>query len=179
MSEAGMGKLITGLKHCIAIGMLIGFSLSAAYSAHADEMPSRVDNVRDVENPARTPFVVQGEVKFEDEKILTELGEVPSGKRAIIEFISMVCQTIPPDTIIFVLFTFPHENGSAQYLLPISKQGDPGNSIFQSWVAGQLVRIYADEGPIFIQVGRSSPPDEERSGCQVSISGHTIDVDVN
>jgi hypothetical protein len=160
------------MKLRMAVCMLIGLSLSVSASAHAG-----VVDVRDVENPARTPFVVEGTVDFQSGKILTELGEVPAGKRAVIEFISMVCQTQPPDTIIFVLFTFPHENGFAQYFLPISKQGDPGNSIFQSWVAGQLVRIYADEGKIAIQVARSSPnPNQDRSGCQVNISGHTIDV---
>ena len=155
----------------MAVCILIGLSLSVAASARAG-----VADVRDVENPARAPFVVEGAMNFGGE-ILTELGEVPAGKLAVIEFISMVCQTIPPDTIIFVLFTFPHANGFAKYFLPISKQGEPGDSIFQSWVAGQLVRIHADAGKISIQVARSSPnPDEERTGCQVNISGHTIGV---
>ena len=158
------------IKLSMTVCMLIGISLSVLASAHAD-----VVDVRDVENPARTPFVVEGVVNFAVGTDLTELGEVPAGKRAVIEFISMVCQTIPPDTIIFVLFAFPRANGFPHYFLPISKQGEPGNSIFQSWVAGQLVRIYADEGPISVQVARSSP-NSSQSGCQVSISGHTIDV---
>jgi hypothetical protein len=157
----------------LAICILIGFSLSVSASAYAT-----VVDVRDVENPARTPFVVEGVVNFAASEILTELGEVPAGKRAVIEFISMVCQTIPPDTIIFVLFAFPRANAFPHYFLPISKQGDPGNSIFQSWVAGQLVRIYADAGPISIQVARSSSTPNQ-SGCQVSISGYTIDVNDN
>lgn len=160
------------MKLRMVVCMLIGFSLSISASTQAD-----VVDVRNVENPARTPFVIEGTVNFQSGTVLTELGEVPTGKRAVIEFISMLCATQPPDTIIFVLFTFPHENGFPHYFLPISKQGDPGNSIFQSWVAGQLVRIYADEGKISIQVARSSPnPNQEPSGCSVTISGHTIDV---
>lgn len=88
----------------------------------------------------------------------------------------MVCQTRPPDTIIFVEFFFPHANLFAHYFLPIAQQGDPGDFAFQSWVAGQPVRIYADEGEISIQVARSSPQTPDPSGCQVNISGHTIDV---
>ena len=74
----------------MAVCILIGLSLSVAASAHAG-----VVDVRDVENPARAPFVVEGTMNFGGE-ILTELGEVPAGKLAVIEFISMACQTIPP-----------------------------------------------------------------------------------
>jgi hypothetical protein len=144
--------------------------LSISAWAHAD-----VVDVRDVENPARTPFVVNVAVDIAPSENPKELGVVPAGKRAVIEFISMVCQTIPPDTITVVEFFFPQSNGFIHYFLPISKQGEPGNSIFQSWVAGQLVRIYADEGPISLSVGHSSQ-NPGMSGCEVSISGHTIDV---
>ena len=41
------------MKLRMAVCLLIGFSLSVAASAHAG-----VVDVRDVENPARTPFVV-------------------------------------------------------------------------------------------------------------------------
>jgi hypothetical protein len=161
------------MKLRMAVCLLMWLSLSVTASAHA-----RVTEVRDVENPARTPFVIQGEVLFASSELLTEVGEVPAGKRAVIEFISMECATIPPDTIVSVLFTIPSEalNGFAQYHLPIAQQGVPGDSIFQQWVAAQLVRIYADVGPISIQVSRSSSLTPSNAGCSVTISGHTIDV---
>jgi hypothetical protein len=87
------------MKLRMAVCMLIGFSLSALASAHAGEVPSRVVDVRDVENPARTPFVVNVIVDIAPTERLKELGEVPAGKRAVIEFISMQCGVVPPDTI--------------------------------------------------------------------------------
>jgi hypothetical protein len=161
------------MKLRMVVCMLIGFSLSVAASAHAG-----VVDVRDVENPAHTPFVINTVVNFEPSGSITELGEVPAGKRAVIEFISMQCATVPPDTIRSVEFFFRNAqvNGSIHYFLPISKQGDPGDFLQQSWVAGQLVRIYADEGSIGIVLTLSSQTPGGSSGCEVSISGHTIDV---
>ena len=40
---------------------------------------------------------------------------------------------------------------TTHYFLPISQQGDPGDFLQQSWVAGQVVRIYADAGPISLE----------------------------
>jgi hypothetical protein len=158
----------------LAICTLIGLLASAAY---AGTSAPRVVDVRDIENPARTPFVVEGTVIFEGSGsiVTVDLGEVPAGKRAVIEFISMLCNMIPPDTISFVLFNFPHGNEFSHHFLPISKQGDPGTSLFQNWVAGQLVQIYADAGKISVEVGRSFL-NPNQSGCTVNISGHTIDV---
>lgn len=153
----------------MAACMLIGFSLSLSAAAHAD-----VVDVRDVENPARTPFVVNVIVETESTE-LKELGEVPAGKRAVIEFISMQCGVVPPDTITAIQLFFPLSNGFIHYFLPISKQGDIGDFLQQSWVAGQPVRIYADEGKISLSV-RHSSQNPGVSGCEVSISGHTIDV---
>lgn len=163
------------IKLRIAICILIGFGLSVPASSYADETLPDVFDVRDVENPARTPFVVNASVDFKPDGTITELGEVPAGKRAVIEFISMLCGTVPPDTIAVVQFFFPLSNSFIRYFLPIAKQGNPGDFPQQSWVAGQLVRIYADAGPISISVGHSSQ-NPGTSGCEVSISGHTIDV---
>jgi hypothetical protein len=162
------------MKHCLAVFMLISFGLSVAASAQ-----TRVRDVRDVENPARQPFVVEGPVNFDTKELSVDIGEVPAGKRAVIEFISMLCQTESPDTIVFVQFLFRNAatNGFPHYHLPIAKQGDPG--VFQSWVAAQPVRIYADEGKIAVQVGRSNQTLSSRNGCFVNVSGHTIDVDRN
>jgi hypothetical protein len=158
------------MKLRMALCMLIGCSLSIAASAHAD-----VVDVRDVENPARTPFVVNVIVDIPPTVQPAELGVVPAGKRAVIEFISMQCGTVPPDTITAVQFFFPRSNVFIHYFLPISMQGEPGDFPQQSWVAGQLVRIYADAGPISLSV-RHSSQNPGTSACEVSISGHTIDV---
>jgi len=167
------------MKLRIAICILIGFSLSVSASSHADETLPDVFDIRDVENPARTPFVVNASVEVESDGAITELGKVPAGKRAVIEFISMQCATVPPDTIRVVQFFFRSAGGAIHYFLPISKQGDPGDFLQQSWVAAQLVRIYADEGSIGITIILSSQPPGGPSGCEVSISGHTIDVKGN
>jgi hypothetical protein len=158
------------MKRRLAVCLLIGYCLSIAVSAHAD-----VVDVRDVENPARTPFVVNVIVDIEPAERPKELGVVPAGKRAVIEFISMQCGTVPPDTIRVVQFFFPLSSNFIHYFLPISQQGGPGDFLQQSWVAGQVVRIYADAGPISLAVGHSSQ-NPGTSGCEVSISGHTIDV---
>ena len=93
----------------------------------------------------------------------------------------MTCLTVPPDTIINVTFTFLDDRNSfRQYSFPISKQGEPaqpqpGAAISQSWAAAQLVRIYADEGPIsFFAV--TANQQEAQGGCLVNISGHMISV---
>ena len=155
------------MKLHMAVCMLIALSLFVSASAHAD-----VAEVRDVENPARTPFVVNALVDIEPSGLLRELGRVPAGKRAVIEFISMVCSLRASDTIHLATVSF--EPNSRSYFLPISKQGDPFSNL-QNWVAGQLVRIYADEGRITLNVlhAESNPG---LSSCEVSISGHTIDV---
>lgn len=161
------------MKNRIAVFMLIGFGLPVAALATTPVTP-----VRDVENPARRPFVVEGSVEFRSGGTPTEIGQVPAGKRAVIEFISMNCQTVPPDTIINVTFFFPETNNFRQYPFPISKQGEPGGSIFQSWVAAQLVRIYADEGKIsVIAITSNVRTDEAQGACRVNISGHTIRVE--
>jgi hypothetical protein len=169
----------TQIRHSFCSRMLMTTTFALVFVMIGLPQALAQVRVRDVENPARNPFVVEGTVNFGAGELLTELGEVPAGKRAVIEVISMICQTEPPDTIVFVDFAFARLNGFPHYFLPISKQGDPGESIFQSWATAQLVRIYADEGKIFITVGRSNPNTTQRGGCRVNISGHTIDVQVN
>ena len=158
------------MKLRVALCLLIGCSWSVAVAAHTD-----VVEVRDVEHPARTPFVVNVIVDIEPAEHPKKLGAVPAGKRAVIEFISMQCGTVPPDTITVVQFFFPLSDNFIHYFLPIAKQGAPGDFPQQSWVAGQLIRIYADAGPISLSVGHSSQ-NPGTSGCEVSISGHTIVV---
>lgn len=63
------------MKSPVAVCLLMGLSLSVTASGYA-----RVVDTPDVENPARTPFVVEGEVDFADGDT-AELGEVPTGKR--------------------------------------------------------------------------------------------------
>jgi hypothetical protein len=156
------------LMICTLIGLL------ASVAAYAGTSAPRVVDVRDIENPARTPFVVNTIVDTGPGE-RPEIGQVPAGKRAVIEFITLQCATVPPDTIAAVEFFFPLSNGFIHYFLPIAMQGEPGDVPQQSWVAGQLVRIYADEGPISLSI-RHSSQNPGTSGCEVSISGHTIDV---
>lgn len=163
------------MKLYMAVCMLAALSWSISVAANTD-----VTDVRDVENPARTPFVITDlvDLNSNDKDGIRGIGEVPSGKRAVIEFVSMRCGTVPPDTINIVQFFFRNTqiNGFPHYFIPISKQGDMGDFPQQLWAAAQLVRIYADEGPISLLVNLSSAKPSGPAGCEVTLSGHTIDV---
>jgi hypothetical protein len=170
-----------------------GALLTIAVAVTACAQPPSVP-VHDVENPARTPFVV-----LERFALGTSNGffgqEVPTSKRFVIEFVSFDCTTARSSTVSSTVGSSPvdvvaaflaaqHATSTSKapvrYRLIVHKQGTiAGNAALavpttDHYAVSQSVRLYADSGPLFVSASLS-----ERgmtADCEVAVSGYLVDV---
>src|SRR5438445_1232922 len=115
--------------------------------------------VRDVDNPARQPFQAQVVGGFADGASTTgdiTIATVPAGKRLVIEHVSVFGMMEQLQRL--VGGTLFHELGHnlGHDHLPISAQGSNAAGTLDYFVASQLVRFYADPGPIQCSAERDS-----------------------
>jgi hypothetical protein len=132
---------------------------------------------RDVDQPARQAFDAQATVTIPANAFggsATFNFTIPAGKRAVVEFVSLLGELPTGQQVNFVKLSGILNNQGMEHYVPVIKQV-AGASGFDRFVAGQPVTIYADPSAIFVEVTRSST---SVVGTQffVRISGHFISM---
>jgi len=138
--------------------------------------------VRDVENPAKSPYWslatldilngFQGAVSFDP---------VPVGKRLVIEFASFVCTTEPNTNgvvdVSIARLTVPAKNAATasiqfSHSLVVSRQGKSFSG--DTYAAAQSLRLYSEAGTPGASVSLSG--NTPHLGCNIAISGYLVNV---
>jgi hypothetical protein len=105
---------------------------------------------------------------------LLDIVTVPSGKRLVIEQVSMIGQ-VPPGKVVptFCLITVASGGGfQHDFLVNVQPPAVNGDALFR---ASQQVRLYADPGtPVRTTFVRSSP--SGKATFSVTLSGYLVDV---
>ena len=137
--------------------------------------------VRDVENPARTPFwgYAFGTIDVNWVNNIFNVGTIPVGQRLVIEHVAVHCAMSDADSILHVTITvYKKSNGGwASWQIPLlsQKQGlDPFTGKI-SWLTSQQVRLYSDGvsgANVGVSVSRSFTG--ASASCWATVSGHTI-----
>jgi hypothetical protein len=135
--------------------------------------------VRDVENPARSMFLVTADVDLTNGQffIPATTAFIPAGKRLTLEFISVNCSAPAEQNLqLFMQLRQPGGTFSRAVRIPMTSLPVPLLPDSLEWSAGQLVRLYADHHP-----GGSVQLAIARNGnglgnvnCDVHLSGHTV-----
>jgi hypothetical protein len=135
--------------------------------------------VRDVENPARSMFIVTADVDLDSGAFFTPFTTafIPAGKRLTLEFISANCSAPAEQNLqLFIQLRQPGGSFSRAVRIPMTSLPVPLLPDSLEWMAGQLVRLYADYHP-----GGSAQLAIARNGngtgavrCDVHLSGHTV-----
>ncbi|MBI3681031.1 MAG: hypothetical protein HY235_11620 [Acidobacteria bacterium] len=151
--------------------------ITAVFSVTATAQYSQP--VRDVENPARTPFTAyaSGGIPVNWVSQLISVGTVPAGKRLVIESVGVSCTTDTDDNISLVTINVITGTLQGWYSVPfpiaIQKQGTTFDGK-ASWVASQPVRLYSDGVNYNTQVAISHAKVTAAASCFAFVSGHTI-----
>lgn len=141
--------------------------------------------VRDVENPARTPFQGSGNVTVDPGfggVFGTTVADVPEGERLVIEHVSVSCTSasgnpVTSASLAVTQRTSPSSSISRSFQIPIRYQG---NSSFggDTYVGSLTTRFYADRGFSSSGGGVSGgvlrATGSGSSSCFFAISGHTV-----
>ncbi|MBN8730466.1 MAG: hypothetical protein J0L64_08005, partial [Acidobacteria bacterium] len=110
------------------------------------------------------------------------LTTVPSGKRVVIEYAAVACQTLGSDSISDFRIQIPRVINGVNSTIPapllVSRQGD-SVSVFsvQKWAGGGPVKLYADFSNsyrIYFGFARTSALNE--ASCNVYVFGHTVNT---
>lgn len=155
--------------------------IAAAFSASALAQYSQP--VRDVENPGHFPFfgsagiqIAPGSASLYGVTIAT----VPVGKRVVLEFVAVACDTAPADSITDVRIqigrvTSTGSNATAPVPFPVARQGDATSSS-QKWAGASPVKLYADSQVFPIAFGFARQNTSSSALCNIYVSGFTINA---
>jgi hypothetical protein len=98
---------------------------------------------------------------------------VPPGKRLVIEYASARAFVPAGQNLVFSIDTSVNgENVSEFHHLPSTQQFTSGNTT--EFIAGEQVRIYADQGILILRADRDNP--NGRGTFIFTISGHLVDL---
>lgn len=150
----------------------------------ASAMAQYSSPVRDVENPGHSPFWAVGSVNLTaggfSGSFGTSIATVPAGKRVVLEYVGVSCETAPGDSITEVRLQIPRNlgGGASQLIgfpLSVSRQGNA--TFVQKWVGAGPVKLYAENTPAFtISFGFARSNNAEAAFCAVFLSGFTINA---
>ena len=138
--------------------------------------------VRDVENPARTPFWGAGSATIPLNYInqYAAVGTVPVGQRLVIEHVAVQCYMDADDNISLVtigVYRATAGGGWTNWSIPLvaQKQGATYDGR-ATWVVSQAVRLYSDgvNGATSVNVAHSKT--SATATCYVNVLGHTINT---
>lgn len=165
------------MRKVMAIGTFALFSVTFSASL----MAQYSQPVRDVENPARSPFWTKGHTSFDGvSNDLSMHFSFPSGKRLVIEYLSVWCRLDHDDSLPYaaVLVSVPAALGTGGYMefrFGIQKQGpDPYGST--QWIASQPMRLYSDSGTGVNLIKIAHTKTASTMYCDFSLSGYTINT---
>ena len=159
---------------------LFAFAPAAGYGQKTSPTPTSVNvvntpGVRDADNPARQPFQaelfltgISGSAGF------LQVGQVPAGKRLVIENIS-VSGVTPTGQRVFVGLITTLGDFIARHPLLVHAQGtnETGEAEF---VISQQVRLYADPGSNLTFYVKRSSTTGQAVFFYATISGYLVDV---
>jgi len=155
--------------------------ITLAFSAAAFAQYSQP--VRDVENPARTPFwgYAAGAIDAGWINNFFNTGTIPVGQRLVIEHVAVHCSLNASDSISRVTITVVKKivDGWQIFQIPLlSQQQGPdlvGGGI--SWVTSQQVRLHSDGvagGTVTVGVYRGNTA--AAASCYATVSGYTLSM---
>ena len=135
--------------------------------------------VRDVENPARTPFLGFGSVTIPLHFInqIVSVGTIPAGQRLVIEHVAATCSADADDSIsnvsVSVYKGTPSSWSSVGVPVLAQKQGVTWTGS-TTWTVSQPVRLYSDGVNSATNVNISHSKTTATASCFVVVTGHTI-----
>jgi hypothetical protein len=154
--------------------------IAVAFSVTASAQYSQP--VRDVENPARTPFwgYASGTIDLNWVNTYLNAGSVPSGQRLAIELVTLYCSTDADDTIakaaIVVYKATPGGYSAWEVPILVHRQGSTYTGR-ATWTASQPVTLYSDGvagGGVNVNIHHSKTT--ATASCVTFVSGHTINL---
>jgi len=163
-----------GISACALLGLLAGPALA-----------QRVTPVKDVENPALTPFQSSGTVTIDPGfggVFGTPVASIEEGQRLVVEHVSANCNSPSGNAVTSVsvgitMLTSPSSSVSRTFQIPIRYQGTASFG-GPTYVGSLATRLYADRGLGSSGVGVTGGVLRETgtgsSSCFISISGHTV-----
>lgn len=138
--------------------------------------------VRDVENPARTPFWANAGGTFSLNFInkIIDLGPIPSNQRLVMEHVSLYCTMDADDNVSLATISVNKNTGGGGWTtwsvpIVVQKQGVTWNGLVQ-WVGSQVVNLYSDGGGSTIYANINHSKTTATPYCNVFVAGHTITV---
>lgn len=101
--------------------------------------------VRDVDNAARHFLQASGDISIANTaEFSISLLDVPSGKRLVIEYVSLTAAVPTGEKLLAMVTTLQPFGAQLSWPLPLISQGTFGTS--DKFVAGQPVRLYVNPG---------------------------------
>jgi hypothetical protein len=180
MSNSKERKMPNNNRSIFALLLLATAGLFASAASAQYSTP-----VRDVENPARTPFQSSTTITMDPPfagVFGTPLFEVPVGRRAVIEYATARCSSPSGNPIVQVVVQVTEllSGGgsiSRSFQIPVGFQGVDAFS-GPLYIGGLTVRLYSDRGAAGggVTAGASRSSGSGNASCTVTISGHTIAI---
>jgi len=176
-------------KHVIPASAALSFALVLVLTAGCflvfttDEALAQVRPalVKDVENPAHSPFVgyASGTIDVNWINHILSVGTVPSGKRLVIEYVGIRCEGDADDSFPRATINVYKKTGaggwtSFQVPVQMSLQGTTHDGK-ASWTASQSLRLYSDGGTGGTSIDVHHKKTTATAFCVASLSGYTVD----
>jgi hypothetical protein len=158
----------------LACGLVLALGALSATSAAGDPAPVKVRVVKSNENPARHPFQEKKQIVLPDGQCCDNaFVDVPAGKRLVIEYASASGFANGSQTFMYEVGTVVNgASAHTTHYLPVAQQISDGNTVA---IAGQQVRLYADDGGGRVMLRASRSGDGEAT-VWMTVSGHLVDV---
>ena len=152
-------------------GWTVGIN-TAANTVKID--PATLLAVRDADSAARQPFQALRNMNIPDgSNVGVADFDIPTGKRAVIEYVSVTTLIYPGQHPIVTVSTVS-SGGPSQIYIPSLFQIN--QSSYDWWVASQQVRLYADAGANAIEIQAGRDAFGGLGVAYTSISGYLVDV---
>ncbi|MBI4877168.1 MAG: hypothetical protein HY822_21245 [Acidobacteria bacterium] len=135
--------------------------------------------VRDVENPARSPFwsFDGGPISLSTANVILNMGTVPAGQRLVIEHVAVQCTGDADDNISQATISVYKKTGGGwtSWSVPLAVRnqgtGYDGKGI---WTASQVLRLYSDGVGSATWVNVHHRKTTSTAHCFAVVSGNTI-----
>lgn len=135
--------------------------------------------VRDVDNPARTPYrsMRDGTIDLNFVNKWYSAASFPAGQRLVVEQVSITCTMDADDNVASATISISRPSGGGMYVtdyvpILVPKQGTTWNGK-SVWTVSQSVRLYTDAGHA-PDVGIHHSKTTSTPYCAVYVSGYTF-----
>jgi hypothetical protein len=159
-------------------GILGGFLSTVAFAQ------TRPAIVRDVENPALSPFTASATLTISPGyagAFGSPLAEVPDGMRLVIEHVSVICRNTVSNPIVSASISVTERTSigsvSRPFQVPLGYQGNASIGGY-TYVGSLSTRLYSDRGISGggVTMGADRTSGDGTGSCSFAISGHTISL---